>query len=86
MASFIAGQRIKEIGVRKVLGATVFNLWRLLSTYFVFLVIISLVIAAPVVYYFMHKWLQSYPYRTEITGWIFVITGVGAMLNNTGNR
>jgi putative ABC transport system permease protein len=80
MASFIAEQRIKEIGVRKVLGATVFNLWHLLSTDFVLLVAISLIIATPVAYYFMHNWLQSYAYRTEISWWIFALTGLGAML------
>jgi putative ABC transport system permease protein len=80
MASFMAEQRIKEIGVRKVLGATVFNLWRLLSKDFVVLVFISLLIAAPVAYFFMHNWLQKYEYRTEITWWIFAVTALGAMV------
>jgi putative ABC transport system permease protein len=80
MASFVAEQRIKEIGVRKVLGATVFNLWQLLSKDFVVLVILSLLIATPVSYYFMHQWLQGYQYRTEISLWIFVVTALGAML------
>ncbi|HEY9000257.1 MAG TPA: ABC transporter permease [Mucilaginibacter sp.] len=80
MASFMAEQRIKEIGVRKVLGATVFNLWQLLSRDFIVLVIISLLIAAPVAYYFMHNWLQNYPYRTEITWWIFAATAFGALI------
>jgi ABC-type antimicrobial peptide transport system permease subunit len=80
MASFMAEQRIKEIGVRKVLGATVFNLWQLLSKDFVMLVIISLLIATPVSYYFMHQWLQGYQYRTEITWWIFAIAALGAMI------
>jgi putative ABC transport system permease protein len=80
MASFIAEQRIKEIGVRKVLGATVFNLWRLLSADFIVLVAISFVIATPVAYLFMHNWLQSYQYRTEIAWWIFVVTALGTML------
>ena len=80
MASFIAEQRIKEIGVRKVLGATVFNLWRLLSKDFVILVIISLLIASPVAYYFMHNWLQSYQYRADVAWWIFAITAAGAMV------
>ncbi|MFI0489839.1 MAG: ABC transporter permease, partial [Yersinia sp. (in: enterobacteria)] len=62
----MAEQRTKEIGVRKVLGATVFNLWQLLSKDFVLLVIISLLIATPVSYYFMHNWLQGYEYRTGI--------------------
>jgi ABC-type antimicrobial peptide transport system permease subunit len=80
MASFSAEQRVKEIGVRKVLGASVFNLWRLLSKDFVGLVVISLVIAMPVSYYFMHKWLQNYPYRAEIAWWIFALTALGSVL------
>jgi putative ABC transport system permease protein len=80
MASFIAEQRIKEIGVRKVLGATVFNLWRLLSKDFVVLIVISLLIATPVAYYFMHNWLQNYQYRTEIAWWIFAATALGAII------
>jgi putative ABC transport system permease protein len=80
MASFMAEQRTKEIGVRKVLGATVFNLWQLLSKDFVVLIIISLLIATPVSYYFMHKWLLGYQYRTEITWWVFAIAAIGAMI------
>ena len=80
MASFMAEQRVKEIGVRKVLGATVFNLWRLLSTDFVILVGIALIIATPVSYYFMHGWLQKYTYRSDITAWIFVLTAAGAFI------
>jgi ABC-type antimicrobial peptide transport system permease subunit len=80
MASFMAEQRVKEIGVRKVLGASVFNLWRLLSKDFVGLVIISLIISIPIAYYFMSKWLQDYDYRTEISWWIFAVTGFGALL------
>jgi ABC-type antimicrobial peptide transport system permease subunit len=80
MASFMAEQRIKEIGVRKVLGASIFNLWSLLSKDFVLLVTISLVIASPIAYYFMHAWLQNYQYRSGMEWWIFVVTGVGAML------
>ncbi len=80
MASFMAEQRIKEIGVRKVLGASVFNLWRLLSRDFVVLVAISLLIATPVAYYLMHHWLQNYPYRTAMAWWIFAVTAVAAVL------
>ncbi|MDB5139004.1 MAG: transporter permease [Mucilaginibacter sp.] len=80
MASFMAEQRIKEIGVRKVLGATVFGLWSLLSKDFVKLVIISLLIATPTAYYFMHGWLQNYTYHTELSWWIFAVTAAGAIL------
>ena len=79
LASFVAEQRTKEIGLRKVLGASVINLWYLLSREFVMLVGISLLIATPVSYFFMHKWLQSYSYRTNISWWIFAVVGMGAM-------
>ncbi len=80
MAMFMAEQRTKEIGVRKVLGATVFTIWRLLSKDFIGLVIISLIIAAPIAWYFMSKWLQNYQYRTPIAWWIFALTGIGTVL------
>jgi putative ABC transport system permease protein len=79
MASFMAEQRVKEIGVRKVLGASVFNLWRLLSTDFIGLVAISLLIASPLAWYMMHNWLQNFDYRSTISGWIFVLTGLGVI-------
>ncbi len=68
MASFMAEQRIKEIGTRKLLGASVFNLWGLLSKDFVMLAVISLFIAAPLAYYFMGAWLQHYAYHTDMPG------------------
>ncbi len=79
LASFVAEQRIKEIGVRKILGASVINLWSMLSKDFVLLIIISQLIAAPIAYYFMHNWLQHYQYRTNISWWIFAITAIGAL-------
>ncbi len=79
LASFMAEQRTREIGVRKVLGASVFNLWRLLSRDFVLLVVVSLLIAIPAAYYFMHQWLLNYPYRTGISWWVFGVSGIGAM-------
>jgi putative ABC transport system permease protein len=80
MASFSAEQRVKEIGVRKVLGASMVNLWSLLSKEFVVLVMISLLIATPIVWYGMHNWLQNYQYRTPIDWWIFAVTGLGAVM------
>ncbi len=80
LASFVAERRTKEIGVRKVLGASVFNLWKLLSKDFVVLVSISLLIATPVAYYFMHNWLQSYQYRTNLSWRIFAATSIGALM------
>jgi len=77
MASFVAEQRRKEIGVRKVLGASVLNVWRLLSREFVVLVLISLAIAVPLAYYFMHDWLLHYEYHTTIAWWLFAVAGLG---------
>jgi len=80
LASFVAEQRTKEIAVRKVLGASVFNVWRMLSLEFITLVTISLLAATPIAYYFMYHWLQNYQYRTEIPWWIFLATGAGALI------
>ncbi len=79
LISFVAEQRTKEIGVRKILGASVFSLWQLLSRQFVFLTGISFLIATPFAWYFMHEWIQKYNYRTGIPWWIFLLTGAGAM-------
>ncbi|WP_199538152.1 ABC transporter permease [Emticicia sp. C21] len=80
LASFVAEQRIKEIGIRKVLGATVFSLWSLLSTEFVLFVLVSLLLAVPISYYYMSSWLQKYTYHIEISWWIFALSGLGAIL------
>jgi putative ABC transport system permease protein len=79
LASFVAEQRTKEIGVRKVLGASVTNLWQLLSKDFIILVLIASFIAIPISYYYLNEWLQKYEYRTEISWWIFVLAIIGAL-------
>jgi ABC-type antimicrobial peptide transport system permease subunit len=73
LASFVAEQRTKEIGIRKVLGASITSLWSMLSRDFVFLVIISCFIAVPVAYFALEKWLLNYQYRTDIQWWFFSI-------------
>ena len=80
LSAYTAESRIKEIGVRKVLGATVFNVWQLLSGDFVLLVIIAFVIASPIAYYFMHSWIRNFSYRTDISWWIFAVAGAGALM------
>ncbi|MBT1708420.1 ABC transporter permease [Fulvivirgaceae bacterium PWU5] len=80
LASFVAEQRTKEIGIRKVVGASVFSLWKMLSKDFVVLVIISCVIAIPAAYYLLAAWLQKFEYRTEISWWIFSATMIVALV------
>ena len=80
MASFTAEQRIREIGVRRVLGATVFSIWELLTREFVLLVGLALAIAGPLAWWGMHRWLENYTYHTDISGWVFAATGAGVLL------
>lgn len=79
LASFMAMQRSKEIGVRKVLGATVTNLWAMLSKDFIILVCIAMLIAAPLSAYFMTDWLSGFDYKTSIAWWTFAVTALGAL-------
>jgi putative ABC transport system permease protein len=80
MASFMAEQRRKEIGVRKVLGASVLRLLGNMTTDFVGLTVIALLIAFPIAYLAMNKWLQAYTYRTNLPWWIFALTAMGTVL------
>lgn len=79
LAAFVAEQRTKEIGVRKVLGATVIQLWVLLSMDFVVLVCISCLVASPIAFYFLQNWLQKYDYHIKIGAGVFIISAVAAL-------
>ncbi len=80
LAAFSAEQRIKEVGIRKVLGAGVPGIVRLLSQDFLKLVVVSLVIATPVAWWAMDKWLQSFAYRVPLSWWMFALAGLLAMV------
>jgi ABC-type antimicrobial peptide transport system permease subunit len=80
LSSFMAEQRIKEIGIRKILGASVSGIWKLLCKDFVVLVLISCLIATPAAWYFINNWLQKYEYRTDISLWVFTVVGMGAII------
>ncbi|MGN6298393.1 MAG: ABC transporter permease [Ginsengibacter sp.] len=80
LAVYTAERRVKEIGVRKVLGASITNITTLLSKDFLLLVFISCLVAFPLAWWMMHSWLQNYKYRIEISWWIFVVAGVTALL------
>jgi ABC-type antimicrobial peptide transport system permease subunit len=80
LAAFMAERRTKEIGIRKVLGATVGNLWMLLSREFVVLVLIACAIASPVAFTLMNHWLEKYDYRIDIGLWIFAVAATAAIL------
>ncbi len=75
LSTYMAIQRKKEIGIRKVLGASIQSIWKLLSKQFIMLVVISLLIAIPIGYYFSSQWLMEYSYRININFWIFVLAG-----------
>jgi ABC-type antimicrobial peptide transport system permease subunit len=80
LAAYTAERRTKEIGIRKVLGASVSGITKLLSKDFLQLVAISCVVAFPVAWWLMHNWLQNYKYRIEISWWIFLAAGISAIL------
>ncbi len=80
LSMFTAQRRTKEIGIRKVLGASVVNITAMLSKDFVALIITAIVIASPIAYYFSSQWLQDFAYRTNISWWVFVAAGVSAIL------
>ena len=73
-------QRTKEIGIRKLLGASAFNIWKMLTRDFVALVFISCFLAIPIAYYILTDWLANFEYRTNLPLWIFVAGGLGAVM------
>jgi ABC-type lipoprotein release transport system permease subunit len=80
LAAYVAEQRTREIGIRKVLGASVSQVWVLLSRDFLVLVMVSCLIASPIAWYFLHGWLQQYDYRISIGAGVFVLAAVAAIL------
>ncbi len=80
LAAYVAEQKTKEIGIRKVVGASIFGLWRYLTRDFVLLVFIASLISIPLAWWGMDLWLQDYEYRITIGWWVFGITVAGAML------
>ena len=80
LTTFMAEMRVKEIGIRKVLGASAAAMSVTLSKDFIRLVLLAIVIASPIAWYFVQKWLQSYAYRITIHWWLFALSGAGAIL------
>ncbi|NOW96120.1 ABC transporter permease [Mucilaginibacter sp. SG564] len=80
LSAFLAEQRSKEIGIRKVLGASVQGITTLLSLDFIKLVVVAILIASPIAWWAMHQWLQDFAYRITISWWMFALAGVGAIL------
>jgi putative ABC transport system permease protein len=80
LSTYMAEIRVKEIGIRKVLGASAASIITLISGQFLKLIVISLIVGSPVAWWMMNKWLQEYPYRVNLTWWIFILTGVISLI------
>jgi putative ABC transport system permease protein len=80
LTAYTMVQRTKEIGIRKVLGATILNILSLVSKDFLKLIIISLLIAAPIAFYAIQKWLQDFSYKISIQWWVFAVAGIVTLL------
>jgi len=80
LASFMAVQRIKEVGIRKVLGASVSNIVYLFSKEFIVLIGIAFLLAAPLAGYYMHQWLHNFPFQVSMSWWIFVAGGAASIV------
>ncbi|HTQ64177.1 MAG TPA: FtsX-like permease family protein, partial [Puia sp.] len=79
LTTYMAASRIKEIGVRKVLGASIINITLLLSKDFLKLIVIACLVAFPMSWWAMHQWLQNYEYRISISWWVFLASGISAI-------
>ncbi len=79
LVTFMAERRTKEIGIRKVLGASVASVVALLSVDYLKLVLVALVLAAPIAYWALCKWLENFAYHIEMQGWVFLLAGLAAM-------
>jgi ABC-type antimicrobial peptide transport system permease subunit len=80
LSSLLAVQKLKEVGIRKVLGATLTNILYLFSREFIILILLAFLIASPIAYYFLHEWLNDFTYRTNLSWWIFIAAGTIAMV------
>ena len=80
VVAFMAESRTKEMGIRKAIGASAMNIFGLFSVDFIKLVVIALVIASPIAWYFMNEWLQDFSYKVSISWWLFAVAGVAAVL------
>ena len=80
LTSFVAEQRTKEIGIRKVLGASMTNVWKMLSKDFIVLVVIACFVSIPIAFYAMNGWLQNYDYKMEISWEVFLVASIGALV------
>jgi putative ABC transport system permease protein len=84
LASYSAEKRTKEVGIRKVLGASLRNIVLLLSQHFIRLVLIANLIAWPLAWYALNRWLQDYAYRISVSWWVFILAGAGAIVIAVG--
>jgi putative ABC transport system permease protein len=80
LIALFARQRVKEIGIRKVLGASAAGIVRLLSKDFLMLVGLAILVASPIAWYIMNKWLQDFAYRINISWWMFAVAGLIALI------
>jgi putative ABC transport system permease protein len=80
LVSYVAEQKKKEIGIRKVLGASISSVVKLLTKDFVILVFIAFIIASPIAYFFMQRWLEDFTYKIDIHWWVFALAGGFALI------